>query len=242
MSKEQLILAVETSGRIGSVALASGDTLLSEKSFSGPMKHSAELFPAAIELLQNYNYSPQQINQIYISIGPGSFTGLRIAVAMAKAMNMANSVKIITVDTLDVIAENATKFAEQTKTSLEQIAAVIDAKRGQFYIAAYENKNHGWFKFMSDSLLTPQQFFEKINPAKKPVWLLGEGLLYHKQAFLLDGIKYIDKNFWIPKASSVYSLGYKKAAKGNFADPLTLKPAYLRRPEAEEKWEKRCQH
>ena len=103
-----LILAVETSGRLGSVALAQGDKLLSETSFSGPMRHSAEIFPAITDLLSKFDKKPDQIEQVYISAGPGSFTGLRIAVTFAKTLALANGAKIVAVDTLDVIAANVT--------------------------------------------------------------------------------------------------------------------------------------
>ena len=100
-----LILAVETSGRLGSVALAQGNKLLSESHFSGPMRQSAEIFPAITDLLSKFSKKPEQIEQVYISVGPGSFTGLRIAVTLAKTLALANGVKIVTIDTLDVIAD-----------------------------------------------------------------------------------------------------------------------------------------
>ena len=101
-----LILAIETSGRLGSVALAQGDKLLAESHFSGPMRHSAEIFPAITELLSKFSKKPDQIEQVYISAGPGSFTGLRIAVTFAKTLALANNSKIVAVDTLDCITAN----------------------------------------------------------------------------------------------------------------------------------------
>jgi len=106
MTQKTLILAVETSSRVGSIAIATGRQLLAEATFSGPMKHSAEIFPAIHTLLDRFECKPKDIEQVYISIGPGSFTGLRIAVTLAKAMHLAGSVKIVPVDTLDVIAAN----------------------------------------------------------------------------------------------------------------------------------------
>ncbi len=106
MAQKTLILAVETSSRIGSVAIAVGQRILDEITFSGPMKHSSELFPAICNLLSRFEKKPQDIEQLHISVGPGSFTGLRIAVTLAKAMYLANSAKIIAVNTLDVIAAN----------------------------------------------------------------------------------------------------------------------------------------
>ena len=110
-----MILAIETSGRTGSVAIALGEQMLSEAHFSGPMRHSAEIFPAVHKLLERFSRKPKEIEHIYISVGPGSFTGLRIAVALAKTMHLANAAKIIAVDTLDVIAANATDYIKDAE-------------------------------------------------------------------------------------------------------------------------------
>jgi tRNA threonylcarbamoyl adenosine modification protein YeaZ len=144
-----LILALETSGRMGSVAIAQEKQLLGESAFSGPMRHSAEVFPAIVDLLGQFGKKPNQIEQVYISAGPGSFTGLRIAVTIAKTMALANGAKIVAIDTLDCIAANvinltATESSPKLKTqnsklkTNERLAVILDAKRSQFFIAVYE--------------------------------------------------------------------------------------------------------
>jgi len=232
MKPKPLILAIETSGRTGSVAIALGEQMLSEAHFSGPMRHSAEIFPAVQELLERFNRKPKEIEHIYISVGPGSFTGLRIAVAMAKAMNLANAVKIIAVDTLDVIAANASDYIKGEKVKdLNKIATILDAKRGQFFIAAYENEQGQWKKTMADCLMTAGEFIENCDGKSRPVWLLGEGLVYYKDKFEGEGIRFLDEKYWNPRAEKVHNLGWEKALAGHFADPLTLQPMYLRRPD-----------
>ncbi|MHC4844015.1 MAG: tRNA (adenosine(37)-N6)-threonylcarbamoyltransferase complex dimerization subunit type 1 TsaB, partial [Planctomycetota bacterium] len=71
------ILAVETSGRYGSIAIAQDEQLIDEIVFNKPLQHSALIFPTIQKLLDNCKQKPRNITQIYISIGPGSFTGLR---------------------------------------------------------------------------------------------------------------------------------------------------------------------
>ncbi|RPJ38284.1 MAG: tRNA (adenosine(37)-N6)-threonylcarbamoyltransferase complex dimerization subunit type 1 TsaB, partial [Planctomycetaceae bacterium] len=93
--EEPLILAVETSSRVGSVALARGPALLAQSTFSGPLQHSAEIFPAISQLLNRFHFVPGDIAQVHVAIGPGSFTGLRIAVTMAKAAHLANATAIV---------------------------------------------------------------------------------------------------------------------------------------------------
>jgi tRNA threonylcarbamoyladenosine biosynthesis protein TsaB len=248
MAQSPLVLAVETSGRLGSVAIALGDEILGETDFSGPMRHSAELFPVISTLLERFSRKPAEIEHIYISVGPGSFTGLRIAVALAKTMHLTNAAKIIAVGTLNVIAANVTTDNALPNSSIEQrlsratsreaagiekIATILDAKRRQFFIAVYQrDTNCGtWKKIFPDSLITASQFLEQFGGSQKPVWLLGEGLVYHRDKFQAEGIRFLDERYWRPKAAKVHLLGWEKACHGQFADPLTLQPAYLQRPD-----------
>jgi len=258
MKPKPLILAVETSGRAGSAAIALGEKLLAEATLSGTMRHSAEIFPVVRGLLNDLGRKPEEIEHIYISVGPGSFTGLRIAVTMAKAMHLANTAKIVHVDTLDVIAANVTTentvhpsshelrapSIEHPASSIEYIATILDAKRSQFFIAVYQRNtshepratSHGiWKKILPDSLMTAPQFLDRFACKEKPIWLLGEGLVYYKDKFKADGIHFLDERYWTPRAEKVHLLSWQKAQAGQFADPLTLQPTYLRRPEVKVK-------
>ena len=228
MATGPLILAVETSGRTGSVALAAGEQILGETSFSNPMKHSKEVFPAVSELLAKFQRKPHEIKQIYISVGPGSFTGLRIAVTMAKILNLAAATKIVAVDTLDVIAANADDYIKESKSEIQKVAAVLDAKRGQFFVAGYQNKQGRWEKILADCLMRAPEFLEKFAATNKPLWLLGEGLVYYKDNFKAEGTQFFPESCWYPQAQKVHLLGWEKAQTGAFADALQLQPAYLR--------------
>jgi len=193
-NKKPLILALETSGRVGSVAIGVGSRLLAEKTFATPVKHSAELFPAINALLTDFNKTADDIEHIYISIGPGSFTGLRLAVTFAKIMHLANNkIKIVAVDTLDVIAANAADYFQTNPAQKAgTIACILDAKRGRFFIASYKisSLNKPPEKILLDKsrkgycvLWTPQQFFDNFAASNKPLLLLGEGLVYYRNLF-----------------------------------------------------------
>jgi len=250
MKEKHLILALETSSRKGSIAIALDGKTLAEKGFSAPLSHSAEILPAIRGLLDQFTLSPGQIEHIYISGGPGSFTGLRIATTIAKIMQLAQSVKIVAVDTLDVVAANVINLIPEntlpaSKHKLpaiidERVAAVLDAKRGQFFIAAYERDRDDernaagrqiWKKVLPDSLLTPSQFLDRFACEDKPVWLLGDGLLYYKDKFKANGVHVFDEKYWSPRAGNVFLLGWQMALKGQFTDALTLTPNYLRKPD-----------
>jgi tRNA threonylcarbamoyl adenosine modification protein YeaZ len=259
VTDKPLILAVETSSRVGSVALACGPHLLEERTFSAPMQHSAEIFPVIEALLGRHGCTAAGIDQVHVSLGPGSFTGLRIAVAMAKAMRLATGVRIVTVDSLDVVTANlstmsCTRTAEQivdAGTAVPgKVAALFDAKRGQFYGAVYEyvapgqtrppaaqtgepgyqimGPNQGtWEKILPDCLITARELIERFAGADL-LGVLGDGLLYHREEFHADNTLILPEACWSPHAANVHALGYQKAMHGRFDDPLTLTPLYLR--------------
>jgi len=259
---DAVILAVETSSRIGSAALALGPTLLAESQFSGPMQHSSELFPVIGGLLRSHGYRAMDIRQVYIAIGPGSFTGLRIAVAMAKTMHLANAVQIVTVDSLDVVAANlsdipagrsATSRDEARTIIPDRIAALFDAKRGQFYVSVYQRTppaasqpaedddegpgyripcpdNSLWQRIAPDSLLTIGEIVDGFARSDR-LGLLGDGLFYHRDKFNTERVVLLPEPYWSPRAANVHRLGYRKAQAGRFADPWSLTPFYLRGPE-----------
>ncbi len=176
-------------------------------------------------------------------------------------MHLASAVKIVTVDSLDVIAANVANpspdavnrsVSPLSQTAPEMIAPILDAKRGQFYMAVYKlskaknatgvEKIDGpqamYEKVQSDSLFTTDQVVEMFANSDKTLHLLGDGLLFHENTFRDRGVHILDKALWSPQASNVHLLGLKMAEQGQFADPYALAPHYIRRPEAEEKWEK----
>ena len=175
-------------------------------------------------------------------------------------MHLANATRVVAVDTLDVIAANTTDYTKEKNTEVEKIATILDAKRGQFYVAVYQHctsdeqrlsavasakaeatspahckwagtSNGIWKKILPDSLMTASQFLEKFAAPDKPVWLLGVGLVHHKDKFKANGIRFLDEQYWYPRAEKVHLLGWEMAQAGEFADPLTLTPLYLRKPD-----------
>lgn len=229
MKNSPLTLAVETSGRIGSVGLARAEKFLEQITFTAPIKHSAEIFPAMKTLLEKHNASSDDIQQVYISAGPGSFTGLRIAVTFAKMMALAdNNIKIVTVNTLDGIAANV---IDQQQTDINRLGIVLDAKRGQFFSAVYERTASQWTKTADDCLINAGEFKTRFRDSQNPLYLAGEGLMYYAEKFEDIGIEILDEDLWRPQSVKIHSIGYKKAVLDNFTDPAKLQPAYIREPE-----------
>jgi tRNA threonylcarbamoyladenosine biosynthesis protein TsaB len=236
---KQVSLAVETSGRVGSVALGIGQNLIARKDLSGFRRHSSELLVAINDLLGRYSLAPGDIKRIYFPRGPGSFTGIRIAVTFAKMAAFALKTKIVPIDTLEALAENVTPAILNKTLNIQQIATILDAKRGLFYIALFDWIQDHFERKSDDLLITADDFLTRFCSGQSTVHLLGEGLLFYQKQFEHPNTVILDKTLWPAQADSVWRLGQKKAALDQFEDPYTLVPLYIRRPEAEELWEKR---
>jgi tRNA threonylcarbamoyladenosine biosynthesis protein TsaB len=226
------IIAVETSGRQGSVALARGADLVAQSEFSTQKEHARDLLPMLDQLCRGQGWAPQTIGQCYLSIGPGSFTGLRVAVAFARHLAVATGAKICAVPTLDVIAENCVAAAGPPR----HLAVILDAKRGQVFAAVYEHAGEGYRRIVEPQMIEPGRL---LADGPQPIVVTGEGIDYHRQAIDASGAEVIDSALWPPRAANVHHLGWGLARAGRFTPPHELLPFYLRRPEAEELWEKR---
>jgi len=226
-------VAIETSGRVGSIAIVDRDpsTPIAEEAFPHGLAHAAQVVPIIDRLTRAAGWSPRDVEHLYISIGPGSFTGLRIAVTLAKTMALATGVKIVAVPSVRVLVENAPHDATNA-------AIVLDAKRGQIFTASF---TRSVYPARSDWVQTAPARVDTLSSvianAPKPVHLIGEGIPYHQEA--VSGVADViltDESSWRARAGVVARLGAQMAARGEFSDPWTLTPVYIRLPEAEEKW------
>ncbi len=232
VAHESNILAIETSGRVGSVALGIGCELKRSARFRADFSHAAELLPTIDELCRALSWTPSDIDHVYLSIGPGSFTGLRIAVTLARALALSIKADIVAVATLEVIAQNAMLVDEPPP----QVAVLLDAKRGQVYSAAFERAEGRYARAVDACIADPIEF---LNALPQPVCVLGEGITYHREALACVAHTQLPEALWPPRVETVLKLGYEKAQRGEFEQPTALAPVYLRRPEAEEVWARR---
>ena len=234
-------IAIETSGRVGSVALVGDDqSILARHEFPHGLRHAAQLIPELDRLVHQVGWKIQPPPPptpgvpgegeiiIYVSAGPGSFTGLRIGITLAKTLAFATGMEIVAVPTLRVLARNAPESAGH-------LIVVLDAKRQQIFTARFERQETAWIEREPAHL---DRLSEMLARAPRPVTLLGEGIPYHQQFIGNDSeVIVADPASWIARAQAVAQVGAEMAALGQFADPYLLAPIYIRPPEAEEKWE-----
>ncbi|HEX2971227.1 MAG TPA: tRNA (adenosine(37)-N6)-threonylcarbamoyltransferase complex dimerization subunit type 1 TsaB [Tepidisphaeraceae bacterium] len=220
-------IAIETSGRVGSIALADQGRVLTECQFPHGLKHAAEIIPLIDRLCRAQEWTPRDIEELYVSAGPGSFTGLRIGITLAKTLAFANGVKLVAVPSVRVLVENAPAEAQQ-------VIIVLDAKRDQIFTARFERSSEGWLEREAAHL---DSLTAMLARSPRLVYLLGEGIPYHRK-FVPEGdssIVVTAEEFWRARAGAVAELGMGMAKRGEFADPYKLTPIYIRLPEAEEK-------
>jgi tRNA threonylcarbamoyladenosine biosynthesis protein TsaB len=221
------VVGIETSGTIGSVAVCEGSRCLEERSFEKGMRHGQALLPSIDEIFKRLGWQPGDIDLIAVSHGPGSFTGLRIGITCAKTLAYVLGKPLVAVPTLDVLAENVTDRGIAT-------CPILDAKREAVYACIYKSTNGVWKR---------QTDFMAIEPTKlipllpRPVLIFGDGVNPYKELFIREGIIIGDSALGIARAKVVARLGIKLYEGGQTSDPFQLQPLYLRRPEAEERWE-----
>ena len=223
-----LMLAIETSSRTSSIALCRDASVLATRSFSHGLQNAALILPQIDELFREQSVAPRQIDLVAVSIGPGSFTGLRIGVTLAKTLCFATGARLIAVPSLLVIAHNAPADASY-------ILPLLDAKRDQVFAAVYKRQGGQIGQELPAQLTT---LTDLLAVAPRPLWLLGEGLPTHRHHIPADpSLTVLDDSLWPPQAATVARLAWELAGQSQFADPYTLTPLYIRKPEAQERME-----
>lgn len=222
-------LALETSGRVGSIALVEDGVVLDERTFAHGLKHAAGLLPLIADACAARDWKPADLRELYVSVGPGSFTGLRIGVTLAKTLAFTTGAKIVAVPSADVLVENLPAEAKHA-------IVVLDAKRQQIFTARFERRDAA-----SDWELREPPHVEGLADvlarSPRPVHLIGEGVPFHRQFIPAGDATVIEsaEDTWRSRAAVVAKIGTAKARRGEFTDPQLLTPLYIRRPEAEEK-------
>jgi tRNA threonylcarbamoyladenosine biosynthesis protein TsaB len=220
-------LAIETSGRVGSVALIQDGGVIAEETFAHGLQNAAQILPIIDRLCRARGWTAADLREIYVSTGPGSFTGLRIGITLAKTLAMANGARVVAVPSTRALALNAPADAQN-------LIIVLDAKRGQIYTASFRRTAEGWESVEPAHLDTLANIAERTP---RPVHLLGEGIPYHRAWLTGDASVYVTgEELWRARASAVAEVGMAMAAAGQFSEADALTPIYIRPPEAEEKF------
>ena len=250
----ELTLALETSSRDGAIAVGRGDALLETRTLASNSRHASELLPATKELLERHGARFLDLELLIFSQGPGSFTGLRIAAAVATMAQSTTGCRVVAVPSLMVIASNALRHPAYPK----RIVALLDAKSDRVYATEYERSDtpagdahthaveeSNLIEIRPSGVFPATEFLHSLTP---PYALVGEGIAAYRAACeavcgsasdASTGRMLLNEEYWPPRVENAYRLGRRLAAAGRVCTPEQIVPLYLRPPACEEVYEQR---
>lgn len=227
------ILAIDTSSSVASVAIINNEKLVGEYSINTNLKHSEKLMPIINQLLLSCDISINDIDCIGIAEGPGSFTGVRIGIATARAISHVINVPIIGVSTLEALAYNIPCFEGI-------VCPILDARRNQVYASAYRWEDNNVFSVINQDAYYIDDIIDELNKYNEKIIFLGDGIDIYKEK-LVSGLGVKAKFSLIytklQRASSVAQLALKYSKKGEMKNCFQVLPNYLRKSEAERQYE-----
>jgi tRNA threonylcarbamoyladenosine biosynthesis protein TsaB len=220
------ILAIETSGPAGNVCLAEDEDARHACHLGDGMIHGRELVPAIDRIMRQAGWDPEDIELIAVSTGPGSFTGLRVGLAVAKTLALVGRTDLVGVPTLDVLARNAPVHAAH-------VCPVTDARRNEINSCLYRSYENGWQRLWDYRTHTAEYLCEQLPEG---TCLLGDALAAYGTEFArrTDWVLCPEES-WHAQALWVARLGLRLFREGRRDDPHELVPIYLRQPPIIEK-------
>lgn len=226
-----LTLGIETSGREGSVAVLDTGGRQGVRDLSRYGKpHASALLTAVRELLTEMSVSPSAVRVVAVSLGPGSFTGLRVGVTCAKTWAYASGARLVAVDTFQAIAEQY--LAEPSESEASRIAVISDAQRGDLFVGHYERDAVGQLHAVGCIDIQPvDAFLMSVTDALTVTGPAVEAL----RERLSGRCCLAPSGSAQPHAATIARIGARSAGIGADANFWSLEPLYLRRSAAEEK-------
>ncbi len=219
------LLALETTDKAASVAIFNDSQLLQFEQLPLQIRSAQSLAPGIQRILQQAAISPQQIELVAVAEGPGSFTGLRVGVVTAKTFAWAVNAKIIGVDTLEAIANNA-------PPEVKSVSVAMDCQRGQVIYRNFVRDNSDYFAPNSDEKV--ENWEQWLENTDKSTYLSGPFVCKIEESFLKDRLIVPQVN-QSPNAQSVGLLAWRKSQLNQYNDLWQLLPRYSRPAAAEEK-------
>lgn len=229
-----LVLAVDSATPVAGVALMEKGNLIREEFINYKKTHSESLMPMIDQVLRGCDCSINELSAIAVTVGPGSFTGLRIGLAAAKGISLASAKPLLGINTLDALAYNIIG-------SDALLCPLLDARKQELYTALYDGSKKYPRALTEARACSPEEFVDcavKIaaENGKDKFILLGNGYYpyqeYFQEAFG-DSMTTAAEHLMLPRAAAVAGLGFRKLEEGEFEDVFQLRPFYIRLSEAE---------
>ncbi len=226
-----LTLAIDTATKICTVALLQDQKILGEYSINAGMTHSEGLLPQIEQLLQRAGRQKNELELLAVSMGPGSFTGLRIGLATAEAVAYSRQCFLHGVNTLKALAWNL-------PVDGLLLSPVLDAQKGNYYQSLYRWDKGVLSEIMPVRVVSGAVLYEELACRGERVALLGECDRLEQNRLPLN-VFAAPHTLRMPHASSVGLAALDEFSVAEDRKILGLEPYYIRRSEAEELWEKK---
>jgi tRNA threonylcarbamoyladenosine biosynthesis protein TsaB len=225
-----IVLGINTSTPEGSVALMGDKSVISEYILNVQATHSERLLPSIDRLLKETGIVFSELSGIAVTVGPGSFTGLRIGLASAKGLAMASSLPLLGVSTLEAMARNL-------PFCCYPICPLLNARKGEVYWGLYQFEGEKLIQMEREAVAPPEAIADWIR--EKTVFLGGGAVDYARRikGMLNERALFAPVAAGTVRASVVAEMGMERLQRGEKDDPAALVPRYVRRLEAEIKWE-----
>lgn len=222
------VLAIDTSTMLGGIAVMDDAGLIVETRLNVKSTHSERLMTELNHTLKQSGLKISDIDIFAVAIGPGSFTGLRIGLSTVKGFSYVTGKPIVSVPTLEA-------FAWNFPYSRYPICTMLDARKEEVYAAVFRWEGNGFVRLINEVSIKPSELLGKLNEAERIIFT-GEGALLYKDTIIeVMGRKAIfaPSQKMVPSPSNVAFIGLEKAMKGEFSEPISLIPFYIRKSEAE---------
>ena len=222
------ILAFDSTAKIASVAVLEDERLLGLYNVDNGLTQSELLLPMAENLLSSLKISFDDIELFATSVGPGSFTGVRIGVALVKGLAFGKNIPCVSVSTLEALAENLRGLSGL-------LVPVMDARRGQLYTAIFRSVGSETKRLTEDMAISASELFERLSSlSDEDVYLSGDGYKVARAALSkLENLKETPELLIPENAFSVGRVAFRKYKSGETMTDIEISPTYLRLPQAE---------
>ncbi len=219
------VLGIETATLVCAAAVVENNRIISEKSFNEPNIHSEKIISIISEVLNLAG----SFDAIAVSIGPGSFTGLRIGVSTAKGLAYSTGKPMVAVSTLEALVFNL--ISNQAYVETEIVAPLIDARRDEFYTGLYKIQNNEIHQILKPQALSFSKLISKLPFTK--VAFVGDGVkkfrqLIEKHSYGSENLKFYPDGINLCSASSVAFIGTKLLKSGVTENITELEPLYIK--------------
>lgn len=216
------VLGIETSTQICSVGLVDETGFISDYRLAGKTIHAEHLALAANTVLEDASWENNDLDGLSISIGPGSFTGLRIGLGFVKGLAFGLDIPVIAVPTMDGLVA-------QVADTQSTVCVLMIARRGEVYRTVYRNESGGWKLMGTCQALADHDIFDDLSGEN--VIFVGEGATRSKDEIIekYGSSAYIPEDLILPSGYWIASLGRQRLLLGEKADIDSLIPQYFKR-------------